>query len=61
MNYTLVLAETGLGLPDVVLLVLTNGAGVPVFSAALTVVPDEQLLVQDCVTFPDVIPTPSIP
>jgi hypothetical protein len=30
VNYTLVLAETGLGLPDVVLLVLTNGAGVPV-------------------------------
>jgi hypothetical protein len=61
VNYTLVLAETGLGMPDVVLLVLTNGAGVPVFSAAITVVPDEQLLVQDCVTFPDVIPTPSIP
>lgn len=61
LNYTLILGETGLGLPDVIILLLTDSLGVVSFAAAITVVPDAQLLVQDCITFPDVIPTPTVP
>jgi len=61
LNYTLVLAETGLGLPDVILFLLTDPLGVVSFAAAITIVPDAQLLVQDCITFPDVLVGPTIP
>ncbi|WNC16624.1 hypothetical protein [Brevibacillus brevis] len=57
LTYSLTVAETGLGLPDVILFTLTDPAGVLVFSATVTVVPDEQLLVADCVTFGDIVIT----
>lgn len=57
LTYSLTLAETGLGLPDAIILTLTDAAGVLVFSATVTVVPDEQLLVADCVTFGDIVIT----
>ncbi|MBG9944204.1 hypothetical protein ABE237_15985 [Brevibacillus formosus] len=57
VTYSLTLAETGLGLPDVIILTLTNSAGVLIFSATVTVVPDEQLLVADCITFGDIVIT----
>ncbi|RNB68078.1 hypothetical protein EDM52_21495 [Brevibacillus invocatus] len=61
LNYTLVLAETGIGLPDVIIMLLSDPLGVVSFAAAITVVPDAQLLVQDCITFPDVLSGPTIP
>ncbi|MFS0555257.1 hypothetical protein [Brevibacillus sp. 179-C9.3 HS] len=57
MTYSLTLAETGIGLPDVIILTLTDSAGILVFSATVTIVPDEQLLVADCITFGDIVIT----
>ncbi|MGZ0052644.1 BMQ_0737 family morphogenetic spore coat protein [Brevibacillus gelatini] len=57
MTYSLTLAETGLGLPDVIIFTLTDSNGVLVFTANITVVPDEQLLVRDCITFQDIVIT----
>lgn len=53
LDYSLTLFETGLGLPDIIILTLTGIAGT-IFSATITVVPDTQLLVQDCLTFADI-------
>lgn len=57
LTYSLTVAETSLGLPDVILFTLTDPSGVTVFSATVAVVPDEQLLVADCVTFSDIVIT----
>jgi len=57
LTYSLTLAETALGLPDIILLTLTDQSGVLIFTATITVVPDEQLLVRDCVTFGDIVIT----
>jgi len=57
LTYSLTLAETGLGLPDIMILTLTDQSGVLVFTATITVIPDEQLLVRDCVTFGDIVIT----
>jgi len=40
---------------------LRNALGTIVFDTGFKAVPDANLVVQDCVTFPDVIPTPSVP
>ncbi|MFJ9501145.1 hypothetical protein [Brevibacillus centrosporus] len=42
-------------LPDVIILLLTDQSGIVVFTATIIVVPDEQLLVSDCVTFGDIV------
>ncbi|GIO04831.1 hypothetical protein J31TS6_08590 [Brevibacillus reuszeri] len=57
LTYSLTLAETALGLPDVIILTLTDPSGVLVFTANITVVPDTELLVRDCVTFGDIVIT----
>lgn len=57
LTYSLTVAETGLGLPDAIILTLTDANNILVFSATVTVVPDEQLLVADCVTFGDIVIT----
>ena len=57
VRFTLVLTETGAGLPDFYTIVLTDLTGlVPLisFAAGAGFVPDEQLVLQDCITFPDV-------
>ncbi|GED71113.1 hypothetical protein BRE01_48150 [Brevibacillus reuszeri] len=57
LTYSLTLAETALGLPDIILLTLTDQNGVLVFTATITVVPDTELIVRDCITFGDIVIT----
>lgn len=46
---------------DTFRLVLRNAVGVIVYDTGFKQVSDANVNVQDCITFPDVIPTPSIP
>jgi hypothetical protein len=61
LAYSLTLAETTGAAPDVLIFTLSDTIGATIFTASITTVPDTQLLVQDCVTFPDVFGTPSVP
>jgi hypothetical protein len=62
VSYTLTLVENPVpGLPDAFILTLTDTSGVTIFSATVALVPDAELTIQDCVTFPDVLNPPTIP
>jgi hypothetical protein len=57
VTFTLTLVENPGAAPDVYAMTLLDLAGAPLVTLGLGAgfVPDEELLVQDCVTFPDVI------
>jgi len=60
LSFELTLRELP-GTTDEYRLILRNSLGTIVFDTGFKAVPDANLVVQDCVTFPDVIPTPSVP
>ena len=58
--FTLTLVENIGSLPDAYTIILTDLAGIPLVTfaaAAVGFVPDEDLVVQDCVTFPNLLVT----
>lgn len=59
LSFELTLRELP-GTTDEYRLILRNALGTIVFDTGFKAVPDANLVVQDCVTFPDVIPTPSV-
>ncbi|MDQ0214464.1 hypothetical protein J2S13_000860 [Oikeobacillus pervagus] len=57
VTFTLTLVETPAGLLDIYAITLLDLAGAPLITLALGAgfVPDEDLIVQDCLTFPNII------
>ncbi|MFJ9499115.1 hypothetical protein [Brevibacillus centrosporus] len=58
LNYSLTIAETALGVPDAILFTLSAPGGAVLFSATVSVVPNEQLLAEDCLRISDIAVTP---
>ncbi|WP_301171998.1 SBBP repeat-containing protein [Brevibacillus nitrificans] len=58
LSYSLTIAETALGVPDAILFTLSTPGGAILFSATVSVVPNEQLLAEDCLRISDIAVTP---
>lgn len=58
LNYSLTIGETALGVPDAIMFTLSAPSGAVLFSATVFVVPNEQLLAEDCLRISDIAVTP---
>ncbi|RNB80415.1 hypothetical protein EDM59_24045 [Brevibacillus nitrificans] len=58
LSYSLTIAETAPGVSDAILFTLSTPGGAVLFSATVSVVPNEQLLAEDCLRISDIAVTP---